>query len=162
MSHVYVWNCSTVLEGLTTFQGLWLHFVSIIGWAVQESSGFRQSLPQQESDTPREWKNIVTWLLLSLFILCKCPSCGYGAGCVIARSRKEKEEQNWLSFLSKYKHENVHHPAAAWSISDPRKETNGTVINKATGQLKSSSQQTDQPQGLNISTSTLNKGKTSC
>lgn len=49
-------------------------------------------LPQEESDTPREWKNIVTWLLLTLLILCMCPSHGYSAGCVIARSRKEKEE----------------------------------------------------------------------
>lgn len=75
MSHVYVWNCFTVHEGLITFQGLWLHFVSIIGWAMQEFDGFGQSLPQEESGSPREWKNTVTWLLLALFILCMCPSC---------------------------------------------------------------------------------------
>lgn len=86
----------------------------------------------KEPDTPREWKNIVTWLLLTLFILCMCPSYRYCAGCVITRSRKEKEEQNWLSFLSEYKHENVPQPAAAWSIPDLKKHTHRTVI-KANG-----------------------------
>lgn len=97
MSPVYVWNCFIVHEGLIAFQGLWPHFVSVLGWAVQESNGFRQSLPQEESDIPREWKNIVTWLLLTLFILCKCPSYGYGAGFVIARSRKKKKKS--IDFL---------------------------------------------------------------
>lgn len=72
----------------------------------------------------------------------------------MARSTKEKEEYNLLSFLLKCEHENMCQSTAALLISG---DTYETVINKATGELKSKSELIHQPQGLNISKSILNQ-----
>lgn len=76
--HIYMPGIvSLYIRDSPHFKGCDYTFGSIIGWATLESNGFRQSLPQEESHNPREWKNIIIWLLLSLFILSMWPSCWY-------------------------------------------------------------------------------------
>lgn len=108
-SHIYVWNCFTVHEGLISRAVTILcvyHRLSCAGiqW-IQTVSSWRRIRYSQRVEKH-------CYLAPACFV-----HPLHVSQLLIARPRKEKEEQNWLSFLPKYKHENVHQPTAAWSIS---------------------------------------------